>query len=115
MSADLLAGIASTIISLAFSYIPKADGWWETLDETYRRLIMLGVLVLVALGAVGLACTGLAADFGLTVTCDKPGIIALVRVFGVAVIVNQSAFKITPRTKAKFEANLKRDLVKENS
>ena len=45
MSADFLAAIAAALLSLGFSYIPSAQGWWESLSANYRKLIMLGLMV----------------------------------------------------------------------
>ena len=66
MSAELLSTIAGAILSLLFSYVPGLSGWYQKLGEngdgvdggTARRLFMLGLLVLTAAGAYGLACSG---------------------------------------------------------
>lgn len=97
MTAELLAGISAVILSLVFSYVPASAGAWSNIDGTYKRLIMLGLLVLVALGAFGLACAGLGGDFGVKLTCDKIGLIGLIQVLGVAIIANQAAYAISPR------------------
>jgi hypothetical protein len=101
MTADSIAMYAAVVLSLAFSYVPSADGWWANLAVTYKRLVMLGLLLLVALASVGLACAGFAADLGLTITCDRSGIVGIVQAFGLAVIANQAAYKITPQSAAK--------------
>lgn len=103
MTADLLAGIAGVVLSLFFSYVPKLNTKFAGLDDTYKRLIMLGALVLVSGAVYGLACAGWAGDLGIGVTCDKAGGIELVKAFFVALIANQSAFAISPRTE-KVEA-----------
>lgn len=97
MTAEFLAGVAGIILSLVFSYVPKSEGAWSSLEGTYKRLIMLGLLALVALGAFGLACASLGGDFGIKLTCDKAGLIGLVQVLGAAVIANQAAFAISPK------------------
>lgn len=109
MNADSLAMYAAVILSLAFSYIPSADGWWAKLSNTYKRLVMLGLLFVIALAAVGLACAGVASDLGISVTCDKTGIIGLIQAFGLAVIANQAAYKISPESDAKVAASAKID------
>lgn len=101
MSAEFLAAIAGVILSLLFSYIPGFASWYGAKDEDVRRLIMLGLLALVGAGAFGLACGGLAADFGLTITCDKTGAIGLLKAFGVAAVANQVAYKLTPKSKSR--------------
>jgi len=101
MSADLLAMYSGVVLSLAFAYIPSADGKWAALSATAKRLVMLALLLLVALAAVGIACAGLGADIGLAVTCDRLGVVGVLQAFVLAVIANQSAYSIAPKSAAK--------------
>ena len=101
MSAESLSLVAGTILSLVFSYVPKAGGSWEKLSPERKRLIMLGLLVLVSAVAYALACAGWADQAGIKVTCDQAGIVGLVRALIVAVIANQSAYAISPRYRRK--------------
>ena len=101
MTSDLLAMIAAALLSLAFSYIPSADGQWAALSVAGKRLIMLALLVLVALASIGLTCSGFGADFGLKVTCDRAGIVGVVQALLFAIMANQAIYKITPQTAAK--------------
>ena len=96
MTAEYLAGIAGVVLSLVFSYVPGLNTWFSGLDGTIKRLAMLVLLVVVALGSFGLACSGWGADFGLKLTCDRTGLIGLLQALGLAVIANQSAYAITP-------------------
>lgn len=95
-SQDLTAAVA-ILISLGLSYIPGLAPKWDGLDPTWKRLIMVGLLLAVAGGAYGLACAGWAAELGFFVTCDKPGLMGLVKAFVIAVIANQSVYKISPK------------------
>lgn len=101
MSVETLSAIAGVILSLLLSYIPRLSAWYGAKDNDVKRLIMLGLLALVAAASFGLACGGLAGDFGLAVTCDKAGAIALVRAFGVAAIANQVTYQLTPKSKSR--------------
>jgi hypothetical protein len=101
MTADFLAMIAAALLSLAFSYIPSADGKWAALTQTSKRLVMLGLLLLVAVVSVALACAGFASDFGLTITCDRAGIVGVIQAFFFAMIANQATYQITPNSAAK--------------
>ena len=101
MSAETLAAAAGLILSLAFSYIPRLSAWYGTKEEDVKRLIMLGLLVLVAAGAFGLACGGFAADFGIAVTCDKTGAIALLKVLFAAAVANQITYALTPKSQSR--------------
>lgn len=98
MSAEFLVMCVAVILSLFFSYFPGAEGWFKSLEATTKRLIMLGLLVVVTVGAFGLACTGYGSDFGLVLECSKTGAIGLLQVLFAAVVANQSAFLISPKT-----------------
>jgi hypothetical protein len=98
MTSDQLSVIAGAVLSLGFSYIPGLNTWFAGLSPEKKRLIMLGILALIALSIFGLACTPLAANFGITVTCDVTGASALIQAFLLAVIGNQSAYLITPQS-----------------
>ncbi len=93
---DFISGIAGVILSLAFSYIPGAKTWFETLTGDQKRLVMLVTCLIVPLGMIGLSCAGLGADFGLTVACDRAGFVELAKAFGIAAIANQTAYQLSP-------------------
>ena len=94
MSAELLAGIGGVVFSLLFSYFPGLSGWYDPLPANKKRLIVLGVLLLSAFGIFGLACIG---KYNL-VACDVNGAWALLEYFALAVIANQAAYKLSPRS-----------------
>ena len=92
MTAETLASIAAVLVSLMFAYAPGLKAWFEGKPGETKAGIMGVVLVLVGLGAFGLACVGLSGDFGLLVTCDKSGAIGLVRVLIAALMANQATY-----------------------
>jgi len=104
MSAEVLAAIAGSLLSLLFSYVPGLSEWYANLgvaqndDGTRKRLVMLGLLCLVAAGSFGLGCAGWAADFGLSISCDQKGVMGLLQALLLAVMANQSTYKISPKT-----------------
>lgn len=98
MTADTLAMLAGAVLSLTFSYVPKARDWFDRLTGEYKRLVMLGLLAAVAIAVGALACAGLAEDAGLAVSCDRPGIIAVLRAFAMAATANQAAYMLSPRS-----------------
>lgn len=97
MTAEELAGIAGMVLSLVFSYVPGLRQRYGALDGNRKRLVMLVALAVTALGVYGLACTGLGPDFGLAVTCDRQGAVALVQAFVMALVANQATYALTPR------------------
>jgi len=92
MTADVLALYAGAVLSLLASYVPGLSGWYDGLEGTYKRLLMAGLLLLVGIGVVGLACAKVGS---IPVTCDQAGVEGVVRAFVLALIANQSAYKIT--------------------
>jgi hypothetical protein len=95
MTSDTLVLLSGAVISLLFSYVPGLNSWFDALKSEYKRLIMAGLMLLVGAGAFGLACAGLAADFGVNVACDQAGGFGLMRAWVLAIIANQGAYKIS--------------------
>jgi len=96
MTSDLLSAIAGVLLSLAFSYIPGINEQFAKLSSSSKRLIMGGLLLLVAGATFGLSCANILSS----VTCDKPGAIGLVSNFVMAMIANQSTYSISPETES---------------
>lgn len=103
MTAVSLALIAGTVLSLLFSYVPGFNVLFAGLEGTIKRLIMLVILLLVSVVIYGLSCAGWALG-GFEVVCDQVGIRALIEMFIIALIANQSMFLATPATKKVREA-----------
>lgn len=105
MTADLLAGTAAIILSLVFSYIPGLNTWYAALQKELKQLIMLGLVVIVAAAAYGLACAGVLADLtGIPLACDQAGLLGLFRAVVVAIVANQSVYSVSPNTAGVREA-----------
>ncbi|MGY5875143.1 MAG: hypothetical protein RTU30_05315 [Candidatus Thorarchaeota archaeon] len=100
MTAETLAMVAGLILTLVFSYIPGLNTKFAALSAEVKRLIMLGLLVLVAAVSLGIACAGAGEVFGVAIVCDETGIYALIKVLVAAIVVNQGTFMISPRTPA---------------
>ena len=97
MTAELLSASAGVVLSLAFSYIPGLEAWYGKLDPNFKRLVMLALLFVVGLGALGLACSGFGANFGVELACDESGGVLLLKAFLAAAIANQTAYKLSPQ------------------
>lgn len=91
MTSDLLSAIAGIILSLAFSYLPGVSDWFSGLDGVHKRLIMAGLLLVVAVGAFALGCAGVLDS----VECSREGALGLISAYISALIANQSAYQIT--------------------
>jgi hypothetical protein len=102
MDGETLAMAAGALLSLAFSYLPGVQSWYQALTDTNKRLVMLALLVVVAAGAFGLSCLGWGEIFGLggenlPLTCDAPGAAGLFRALILAVLANQGTYLISPK------------------
>jgi len=91
LSSEFLASVAGIALSLGFSYIPGLREWFESLDGVYKRVIMAGMLLVVSVAIYALACAGVVGG----VTCDQPGLIALVQAFISALVANQATYTLT--------------------
>jgi len=94
MTTELLTSIAGILLSLAFNFIPGLNDWYNKQASEYKRLIMLGALVIVAGASFGLSCAGL---FGIDLSCDQAGAEKIIISFVLALVANQSTFLITPK------------------
>ena len=99
MTEELLSALAGIVLSLAFSYIPGLNVKFAALTEEYKKLSMLGLLVLVAGIVFGLTCTKYGAMLGIPLTCDEAGGFALLKILLAAAVANQTTFKLTPQTR----------------
>lgn len=95
MSAELLAAIAGILLSVGFEYIPGLRERYNALDDTRQRLVMLVLLVLAAVGAFALSCTG----WWSFVSCNQAGAVGLINTLIVAITTNQTTFLILPKRK----------------
>ena len=91
MSEQVVSLAAGILLSLIFSYFPGVKEWFNGLSGDYKRLIMLGSLLLVSLGIFGLGCLGRYEG----VTCDVDGLWQVGEVFLLAAIANQSTYTLT--------------------
>jgi hypothetical protein len=96
MTSEFLALVSGAALSLAFSYIPGLRNWFDALEGDHKRLVMLGVTFLSALGIFGLACIGRYEG----VSCDVDGLWQLLELFVLAAIANQGAYQLTPKGNA---------------
>jgi len=100
MNPELLSSLAGIGLSLLFSYIPGAADWYAARDSIQKRLIMLGLLLVVTAVTFGLACANLAPE-SISITCDRPGAIALIQAFIAAAIANQATYMLSPKRAVK--------------
>lgn len=101
MEYEQLTAIAAAVLSLAFSYVPGLRSRYEPLSDTAKRLVMLALLVTVAAGLYGMACTEWGALLEIGIECGKPGLARLAWSLVMAIVTNQTTFIMTPKDKGK--------------
>ncbi len=95
ITSEELSAVAGILLSLGFSYIPGVRERFGSMEPTYKRLVMLGLLLVSALGIFSLSC--LQSPVLKAITCDQAGAWELGRVFVAALIANQAVFTASPK------------------
>lgn len=103
MTSEFLALFAGAVLSLAFSYVPRLRDWWAAQAPEVKRLLMAGLLFVVAAAVFGLACAGWLAALlpGVTVSCTQAGLLELVKIYILALVANQGAYSLSPQVAKK--------------
>lgn len=93
LSIDVIAGLAGSLLSLAFNYIPGLREKYAVLPEVKKSWIMaLSLLVAVGL-IIGISCL----NIWVLTPCTKMGIFDVLKLLGIALVTNQSIYKISPQ------------------
>lgn len=100
ITSAVLVAVAGAVLSLILSYVPGLNTKYAALPEEYKKLVMLGLLVLVS----GFIFLSSCLNWWVWVECSKQGVLSFVEVFVLAIMGNQSAFGLSPQTKAVKEA-----------
>ena len=93
LSVDVLAGLSGTLLSLAFNYIPGLREKYAVLDEVRKSWIM----ALALLAAVGLIMGASCLNLWVMTPCTKMGVLDALKLLGIALVTNQSTYKISPQ------------------
>ena len=108
LSPEFLAGLGGGLLTLAFSYIPRLRTWYGGKDDVSKSLIMAAGIGIVAVLILLSSCFNL----WIIIQCVKPGILDFLKLVGIALVVNQSTYKISPQlADVKAEASSRRRLV----
>lgn len=93
---EKIAMVAGLAVSLILSWFPGLRTKFARLSEDAKKGIMLLVLAVTAGAVYGLNCSGF-IDAGIG--CDQNGVARFAWLFILAMVTNQSTFKITPLPK----------------
>jgi len=92
MTQEELAALCGIVTSVVFSYFPGVKTWFDAKPANVKRLLQVGVAVVVAAVVFGLGCAGI-----VTADCSTAGALAMARLIIVFVVANQTAYAVTPR------------------
>lgn len=107
---DILASVSGVLLSLAFSYIPGLHEKFNALETIYKRLVIMGLLLIVAAGLFGMSCAGI-VEFAAGAVCDRAGLVELLRALFLAFVANQATYafvKPKPQPTGPFFAKVRR-------
>ena len=93
MNQTELAALVGVVVSLAFSYFPVINEWFDQQEPNVKRLLQVAVAAVVAAGALALSCVGVVESFA----CDAAGALAAGRLLLTFLIANQTAYAVTPK------------------
>lgn len=93
MDTTLISTVSGSALSLAFSYLPGLQDWYQTLDSKGRAWVMLGAMLATSIGLFIASCSGQY----ITVACTQDGAIEMAKFFFAALVANQSTFAITKK------------------
>ncbi|NPV87267.1 MAG: hypothetical protein HPY45_14810 [Anaerolineae bacterium] len=97
MTPEQLAAISGILLSLVFSYVPGLSDSWNKAAPTTKRGIMAALLFLTAAAIYIFSCAGI-TEYSQNVTCDRQGLLQLINIFIAALIANQAAYQISPKS-----------------
>jgi uncharacterized membrane protein len=110
ISPEMLSMVTGAVLSLVFSYVPGLNAWFAKKEKETQQLYMLGLMIIVAGAAFGLACGNVLYDlFGVVLNCDRAGALTVVKALLLAIAGNQTVYRITPHAKAVREVKAARE------
>lgn len=95
VTSEFLVMATGSVVSLAFSWLPFLNTWYAGKTEKFKKNFMLLMLLLTTAGLYAGMCFDLLTLTGMA--CDAPSGVTLLYYYLLAVIANQSVFKITPQ------------------
>jgi hypothetical protein len=91
MSVEIFTAVVAIAVSLLFEYVPGLSDWYNKIQDKYQRLLMLGLMVLLAFGALGLNCIGWFTSYIPKISCSQAGVEEVFVLLLTALVSNQTA------------------------
>ena len=93
LSAEIIAAVMAGIISLMLEVVPGLAEKWQTVGDTWKRLVFLVGCLLIPLALVGLGCAGITLGVKPPV-CGKDGVVMAIRLGFVAYFASQAVYTV---------------------
>jgi len=105
LTAGIIAAVMAGIISLALEVVPGLAEKWQTVGDTWKRLVFLVGCLLIPLALVGLGCAGISLG-ARAPGCDKAGVVMAIRLGFVAYVASQLTYVVVgkPVRRARIES-----------
>ncbi|HUW45514.1 MAG TPA: hypothetical protein VMW50_06930 [Dehalococcoidia bacterium] len=91
LTAGIIAAVMAGIISLLLEVVPGLAKKWETVEDTWKRLVFLVGCLVIPLALVGLGCLGLSLGVKPPV-CGKDGVVMAIRLGFLAYYISQGTY-----------------------
>ena len=89
VSAEVLASIAGTLISIVLFIVPFLSRRFYELSDDTKQAINLSTILVVSISLMASSCAGY---LEINFTCDNTGLIEYVKVIGAALMGNTTMF-----------------------
>jgi len=96
LTAEIIAAVMAGIISLALEVVPGLAEKWQTVGDTWKRLVFLVGCLLIPLALVGLGCAGITLGVKPPV-CGKDGVVMAIRLGFVAYFASQVTYTVVSK------------------
>ena len=96
LTAEIIAAVLAGIISLALEVVPGLAEKWQTVGDTWKRLVFLVGCLLIPLALVGLGCAGITLGVKPPV-CGKDGVVMAIRLGFVAYFASQVTYTVVSK------------------
>ena len=93
LTAEIIAAVMAGIISLMLEVVPGLAEKWQTVGDTWKRLVFLVGCLLIPLALVGLGCAGITLGVKPPV-CGKDGVVMAIRLGFVAYFASQAVYTV---------------------
>ena len=97
--ATSLTIMASLVLALLFEYVPGFTNLYQPLSPQWKKLIMLGLLIVVAAGSMALTCY---SPYAMGIACTEESAwelgFAVVIAAGAGIGANQGMHSLAKRT-----------------